>query len=203
MTFEHNGDLYSCDHFVEPRYRLGNIREKKLIELVAAPQQREFGLAKRDSLPRFCRSAACASPATADARRTGSPARPTASPACTIYAPATRRSSATSARRCRPCASCCVLASHPRRSPCAMRKRTPGRRNEACTCRSGRKWKHCHGSSHSQPISSQPGRSLAPVSWGLGEDPVGWVSCHQGDGGCAGTRCNGVLTASRNVWTRR
>ncbi len=55
LALEHNGDLYSCDHFVEPRYRLGNIKEHQLLQLVASDQQRAFGNAKRDSLPRYCR----------------------------------------------------------------------------------------------------------------------------------------------------
>jgi uncharacterized protein len=55
LALEHNGDLYSCDHFVEPDYLLGNIQDSHMIELVASDQQRKFGLAKRDTLPRFCR----------------------------------------------------------------------------------------------------------------------------------------------------
>lgn len=55
LALEHNGDLYSCDHFVEPDYHLGNITETPMIELVASEQQRVFGLAKRDTLPQYCR----------------------------------------------------------------------------------------------------------------------------------------------------
>ncbi|MBX7160605.1 MAG: SPASM domain-containing protein, partial [Acidimicrobiia bacterium] len=55
VALEHNGDVYSCDHFVEPRCRLGNITETHMVELVASPQQRAFGAAKRDMLPRMCR----------------------------------------------------------------------------------------------------------------------------------------------------
>ena len=55
LTLEHNGDLYSCDHFVEPEHLLGNIIETPMIELIASDKQREFGEAKRDSLPQFCR----------------------------------------------------------------------------------------------------------------------------------------------------
>jgi uncharacterized protein len=54
LAIEHNGDLYSCDHFVEPSYFLGNIQEKHMIELVASPQQAKFGQDKRDTLPRYC-----------------------------------------------------------------------------------------------------------------------------------------------------
>ena len=55
LALEHNGDLYACDHFVEPGYRLGNIKETHMLELVATPQQSKFGLDKQDTLPRYCR----------------------------------------------------------------------------------------------------------------------------------------------------
>ncbi len=55
LALEHNGDVYSCDHFVEPKYLLGNIGTTQLVELVASPRQRAFGLDKRDSLPKYCR----------------------------------------------------------------------------------------------------------------------------------------------------
>ena len=54
LAIEHNGDLYACDHFVEPDYLLGNIQDRHLIELVASPQQIKFGQDKRDTLPRYC-----------------------------------------------------------------------------------------------------------------------------------------------------
>jgi uncharacterized protein len=55
VALEHNGDLYSCDHFVEPRYLLGNIADVPLAELVASEKQYAFGRAKSDNLPRYCR----------------------------------------------------------------------------------------------------------------------------------------------------
>lgn len=55
MALEHNGDLYSCDHFVEPKYLLGNIRTESLAALVGSERQRRFGNDKRDTLPRYCR----------------------------------------------------------------------------------------------------------------------------------------------------
>jgi uncharacterized protein len=55
LALEHNGDLYSCDHFVEPDHRLGNIRERHMLEMVASSKQRAFGDAKRDTLPGYCR----------------------------------------------------------------------------------------------------------------------------------------------------
>lgn len=55
VALEHNGDLYSCDHFVEPRYLLGNISQTPLPELVASDAQRSFGRAKSDTLSKYCR----------------------------------------------------------------------------------------------------------------------------------------------------
>ena len=54
LVVEHNGDVYPCDHFVYPRYLLGNIREQTLAEIYRSPQRREFGLTKRNTLPREC-----------------------------------------------------------------------------------------------------------------------------------------------------
>jgi uncharacterized protein len=56
LALEHNGDLYSCDHFVDPEHLLGNIGSRHMLELVASPQQQAFGDAKRDSLPAYCRA---------------------------------------------------------------------------------------------------------------------------------------------------
>jgi uncharacterized protein len=53
---EHNGDLYSCDHFVEPHYKLGNIHETHMLKLVSSPEQRKFGEDKRDLLTEQCKS---------------------------------------------------------------------------------------------------------------------------------------------------
>ena len=53
---EHNGDLYPCDHFVYPKYRLGNIREHSIAELMDSEKMVQFGLAKRTALPRRCRT---------------------------------------------------------------------------------------------------------------------------------------------------
>ena len=54
LALEHNGDLYSCDHFVEPKYLLGNIKEEHILTMVSSDQQRKFGNDKRDMLPEYC-----------------------------------------------------------------------------------------------------------------------------------------------------
>ena len=54
-VMEHNGDVYSCDHFVFPEYKLGNIREKSLIDMLYGEKQQEFSRLKHTSLPRQCK----------------------------------------------------------------------------------------------------------------------------------------------------
>ena len=55
VALEHTGDVYSCDHFVEPEHLLGNLMEASLGDLVRGPRQRAFGQHKADSLPQYCR----------------------------------------------------------------------------------------------------------------------------------------------------
>ena len=54
-VIEHNGDFFSCDHFVDAEHCLGNIRETPLVDLLESPAQRAFGQAKLETLPRYCR----------------------------------------------------------------------------------------------------------------------------------------------------
>jgi len=54
-TVEHNGDVYSCDFFVEPKWKLGNIREQRLVDMLNSPKQTKFGQLK-SQLPRKCRT---------------------------------------------------------------------------------------------------------------------------------------------------
>lgn len=55
LALEHNGDVYSCDHFVEPDYLLGNIKDETLGHCVSSEKQRRFGQAKFDTLPLYCK----------------------------------------------------------------------------------------------------------------------------------------------------
>jgi len=54
MAMEHNGDIYSCDHYVYPRYKLGNVLNSTLGEMVNSEFQRQFGEDKKSTLPRYC-----------------------------------------------------------------------------------------------------------------------------------------------------
>ena len=55
LAIEHNGDVFSCDHYVYPRHQLGNVMNQSLGAMVDSPQQIKFGDDKSDSLPEFCR----------------------------------------------------------------------------------------------------------------------------------------------------
>ena len=54
-VLEHNGDLYSCDHFVSPEYKLGNIKDQTIMEMMYSDRQLKFGRDKFDTLPRQCK----------------------------------------------------------------------------------------------------------------------------------------------------
>ncbi len=55
VALEHDGNVYSCDHYVYPEYKLGNISEQHISRMVFSEEQKKFGFAKRDSLPQQCR----------------------------------------------------------------------------------------------------------------------------------------------------
>jgi len=54
LVVEHNGDVYSCDHFVYPEYKIGNITEGNLADMIKSKKQFAFGINKRNTLPREC-----------------------------------------------------------------------------------------------------------------------------------------------------
>jgi uncharacterized protein len=150
LALEHTGDLYSCDHFVEPRYRLGNIRESHMLELVASQQQRQFGLDKRDTLPRFCVECdvrfACHGGCPKDRFISTPDGEPGLNYLCSGYkaffhhVDGPMRFMAEQLRK--------ELAPADVMHLYAVEDAARGR-NDPCTCGSGRKWKHCHGASAS------------------------------------------------------
>jgi len=89
VVIEHNGDLFSCDHFVDPDHRLGNITQTHMADLIASPRQRKFGLDKRDGLPRICRECPvrfiCNGACPKDRIGTGTDAEPPVNVLCEGY----------------------------------------------------------------------------------------------------------------------
>jgi uncharacterized protein len=146
LAIEHTGDLYSCDHFVEPAFKLGNIKDKHMIELISSPQQKKFGLDKRDTLPRFCRECdvrfACHGGCPKD-RFTDDPyGEPGLNYLCPSFkaffhhvdGPMRAMSELLTAGRAPSELVHAYAAQDARRG-----------RNDPCTCGSGRTWEHCHG----------------------------------------------------------
>jgi uncharacterized protein len=146
LAVEHNGDLYSCDHFVEPDYLLGNIRDTHMLDLVASPEQRAFGQAKRDTLTEQCRTcevlALCNGGCPKDRfieSRDGEPGHNYLCEGLYHFFTHTRPTMAAMARlvqqrRFADEVMAAVAAEDARRN-----------RNDPCPCGSGTKFKKCHG----------------------------------------------------------
>ena len=153
MVLEHNGDLYACDHFVEPRWRLGNIRETPLIEMVGSEQQRRFGLAKRDALPRFCRTCevrfVCNGACPKNRILRTPDGEPGLNTLCEGYKAffthieRPMRIMAEELKAGRPPANIMRISAEEEAE--TQRRFAHARRNDPCPCGSGRKFKHCHG----------------------------------------------------------
>lgn len=147
LALEHTGDLYSCDHFVEPRFLLGNIRENHMLKLISSPRQRDFGLAKRNTLTRYCRQCnvrfACNGGCPKDRFVPSPDGEPGHNYLCQSFELFFHHID-------RPMhVMADLLATH--RAPALLMDNYTAEdakrgRNEPCTCASGRKWKHCHGS---------------------------------------------------------
>ena len=149
LALEHTGDLYSCDHFVEPRHKLGNIQETPMLELVSSEQQRKFGLDKRDTLPRYCLECdvrfACHGGCPKDRFITTPDGDPGLNYLCPGYKTFFHHIE-------RPMRTMGLLLRQ-ERAPAEIMELYAAHdakrgRNDPCTCGSGRKWKHCHGAPH-------------------------------------------------------
>jgi uncharacterized protein len=154
LALEHNGDLYACDHFVEPNYLLGNIQHSHMLELVAGEQQRAFGRNKLELLPRSCRECevwfACKGECPKNRFDTTPVGEPGLNYLCAGYQAFFRhidrplKIMAQLMRQEQPAARVMeVLAQQEgRQSP--VKKGKVGR-NDPCPCGSGLKYKKCHG----------------------------------------------------------
>jgi uncharacterized protein len=147
LALEHNGDLYACDHYVYPEYRLGNIMQTPIGVLAASPAQDRFGADKRDTLPRQCRTCefrfACNGGCPKHRFLTTADGEPGLNYFCESYqrffthAGPELQTMATLLHRGRPAAEIMMRS---RQRPNA--DRDVGR-NDPCPCGSGRKLKHC------------------------------------------------------------
>jgi uncharacterized protein len=168
VALEHNGDLYSCDHYVEPEFLLGNITDgRTLLQLVDSPRQRAFGQAKLDTLPEYCRSCdvrfACNGGCPKDRFAVTPDGEPGLHYLCDGYQMFFRHVDAPMK----------VMRNLLSRGADATGLRdwyaagdAKRARNDPCSCSSGRKWKKCHGSPPQRgafdlPVSVNP-RSTGP-----------------------------------------
>ena len=148
LALEHNGDLYSCDHFVEPNYLLGNILETPLIELVSSDAQRQFGLNKRDTLPRYCQECPVRFACHGECPKNRFIRTPTGDLGLNYLCAGYR---AFFAHIDQPMRQMTALLREGRAPADVMSKHRPptalgkAGRNDPCPCGSGLKYKKCHG----------------------------------------------------------
>ncbi len=148
LALEHNGDLYSCDHFVEPDHRLGNIAETPMLELVASPRQHDFGQAKHDTLPRKCLDCdvrfACHGGCPKDRFILTDDGEAGLNYLCDGYLAFFHHVD----RPMRIMGDLLARGRAPSEIAGLYAEEDARRgRNDRCSCGSGRKWKHCHGAS--------------------------------------------------------
>jgi uncharacterized protein len=153
VALEHNGDLYSCDHFVEPRHLLGNIHQTPLPELVASEAQQSFGRAKAETLPEYCRACAYLFTCHGECPKNRVLATPDGEPGLNWLCAGLKAFFAHVDRPMRIIADLLrrgqyadgimkILAQEEGRS---LPKAEKIGRNDPCPCGSGRKYKECHG----------------------------------------------------------
>lgn len=170
-ALEHNGDLYSCDHFVEPNHLLGNIHQDNMLELVGSEQQRKFGLDKLDTLPRYCRECEVRFACHGECPKNRFILTPDGEPGlnylCSGYKALFHHIDrplkilAGLLRRGQPAAGVMTImtAEDARLAP----EFAQAARNETCPCGSGLKFKKCHGRQNTgragKALRQPPGRS--------------------------------------------
>jgi len=151
LVVEHSGDLYSCDHFVYPQNRLGNIMESPLASLVESEQQLQFGQAKESALPKYCRDCDVKFACNGECPKHRFTKTPDGEPGlnylCAGYKmffhhidPYMRFMAAELAAQRAPANVMQWVAMEDARA-----KMTRTGRNDPCPCGSGKKFKHCCG----------------------------------------------------------
>ncbi len=147
LALEHNGDLYSCDHFVEPGYLLGNIGDRHMLDLIASPQQARSGQDKRDTLTRYCRDCDVLSARNGGCPKDRFATSPYGEPGQHYLCPSYQAFF----RHVRQPMLAMSALLHDGRAPAEIMVSYAAAdarrgRNDSCPCLSGRKWKRCHGS---------------------------------------------------------
>lgn len=153
MALEYNGDLYSCDHFVEPGYLLGNIMREPMADLFGSERQHDFGEAKRDALPEVCRECdvlfACRGECPKNRFAATADGEPGLNYLCEGYKAFFERIDGpmrVMSHLYKSGRSPGEVMDLVEKSENEMKRAYTGSgRNEPCPCGSGKKFKHCHG----------------------------------------------------------
>jgi len=151
LALEHNGDCYSCDHFVQPDHLLGNINDTHLVDLVSSAQQVRFGNDKRDTLPKQCRECevrfACHGGCPKDRFIETAAGEPGLNYLCDGYKDFFHHVDGPMKRMCE------LLRAQQAPAEISREYRQQDRRRGSrgrCTCGSGQPFRQCHG----HPVSS-------------------------------------------------
>jgi uncharacterized protein len=146
VALEHNGDVYSCDHFVDPEYLLGNVLETPLGELVRSDRQRAFGRAKQESLPAYCRECEYVFACNGECPKNRILLTPDGEPGLNWLCSGLKAFFSHTEPRMRQIASILERGGEAREimTVLAEEARTTGR-NDPCPCGSGMKFKRCCG----------------------------------------------------------
>ncbi len=175
LALEHNGDLYSCDHFVDPEFLIGNINEASIDALVSGKQQYDFGQDKRASLPQYCLDCdvrfACHGECPKNRFITTPDGEPGLNYLCAGFKDffhhidRPMKTMIDLMRRGQPAAGVMdMFAAEEQRFRDSLQE---AGRNGPCPCGSGRKVKLCHGAPQ-----SHPGGPPLPDELGLPRPPV-------------------------------
>ncbi len=151
LAVEHNDDLYSCDHYVYPQYKLGNLMKQSLGDMVNSPQQEKFGNDKLDTLPDYCKKCEVRFACNGECPKHRFIETPQGDPGLNYLCPAykqffnhidpqmkTMRDLLRAGQA--PATIMRLLANEE-----AQKRMANVGRNDPCPCGSGKKFKHCHG----------------------------------------------------------
>ena len=144
LAMEHNGDVYSCDHYVYPKYKLGNVMNTSLAALVDGAKQQQFGRDKSDTLPAYCRSCEVRFACQGECPKHRFINTPDGEAGLNYLCGAYKRFF----KHVDPSMRTMVGLLNAGRAPAEIMRLAAGpghvpARNEPCSCGSGRKFKHC------------------------------------------------------------
>lgn len=152
LAVEHNGDIYSCDHYVYPKYRLGNVMNQGLGEMLGSPQQIRFGEEKLTTLPKYCQECEVRFACNGECPKHRFVRTPDGEAGLNYLCPAYKRffnhidphmrAMARLLQNERPAADLMGMLRH--EDSAGSASHAPGR-NDPCPCGSGRKFKKCCG----------------------------------------------------------